>query len=40
MGSLVLDIDGEQLDAQFLDRAGKARDHFRVLKRTSGSIGN
>jgi hypothetical protein len=33
MGSLVLDIAGDQLDAQFLDRTGNARDHFQVLKR-------
>jgi calcineurin-like phosphoesterase family protein/purple acid phosphatase-like protein len=32
LGSLVLDIDGERLDAQFLDAAGDVADHFTILK--------
>ena len=32
LGSLVLDVDGQRLDAQFLDSAGIRRDYFTVLK--------
>ena len=32
LGSVVLDVDGDRLDASFLDSAGTVRDHFTVLK--------
>lgn len=32
LGSVVLDINGSQLDAQFLDTAGKRRDYFTLRK--------
>jgi regulation of enolase protein 1 (concanavalin A-like superfamily) len=34
LGSVVLDIDGQQLDAKFLDDAGVIRDSFTLLKGT------
>jgi hypothetical protein len=35
LGSMVLDIDGNRLDARFLDSGGVAADHFTIIK---GSI--
>jgi acid phosphatase type 7 len=32
LGSLVLDIDGNRLDAKFLDSAGVVRDYFTIIK--------
>jgi hypothetical protein len=32
LGSVVLDIDGDQLDAQFIDSTGKRRDYFTLRK--------
>jgi hypothetical protein len=32
LGSLVLDIDGSELDASFLDETGAVRDYFTILK--------
>jgi hypothetical protein len=32
LGSLVLDIDGQRLDATFLDQRGRRRDHFTMRK--------
>lgn len=31
-GSLVLDIDTDQLDGYFIDRLGNQNDHFRISK--------
>jgi hypothetical protein len=31
-GSLVLDVDGQQLDGYFIDRLGNQSDHFRISK--------
>lgn len=36
-GSLVLDVEGPQLGAKFLDEAGQIRDQFVILKRTPGA---
>jgi hypothetical protein len=38
LGSLVLDVDGNRLDATFLDSTGAARDTFTILKGTSNNI--
>jgi len=38
LGSMVLDIDGNRLDAKFLDDAGTVRDYFTILKQ-GGPIG-
>jgi len=32
LGSVVLDVDGDRLDAKFLDNVGAVRDYFTVLK--------
>jgi len=32
LGSMVLDVDGNRLDAKFLDSAGVAADHFTIIK--------
>lgn len=32
LGSMVLDIDGDRLDAVFLDGAGLVRDRFSLIK--------
>src|SRR5439155_16088779 len=37
LGSLVLDISGNRLDARFIDSTGITLDHFTVLKGTSGT---
>jgi len=31
-GSLVIDVDGRQLDGYFIDKSGNVNDHFRILK--------
>ena len=31
-GSMVIDVDGNQLDAIYLDQTGAVRDHFRIVK--------
>jgi hypothetical protein len=36
-GSMVIDIDGERLEARFLDNAGAVRDSFTVLKQVLAS---
>ncbi|MCA9434113.1 MAG: hypothetical protein KC940_26570, partial [Candidatus Omnitrophica bacterium] len=33
MGSMVIDIDGDRLDARFLDIHGEVEDSFTILKR-------
>lgn len=38
LGSMVLDIDGNRLDAKFLDDAGTVRDYFTILKQ-GGVVG-
>jgi hypothetical protein len=38
LGSLVLEIDGDQLDARFLSSDGTVRDHFRIEKRVSHAV--
>ena len=38
LGSMVLDIDGNRLDAKFLDDAGTVRDYFTMLKQ-GGPVG-
>ena len=35
LGSMVLDVDGDTLDATFLDNTGVARDTFRIAKTVS-----
>ena len=37
-GSMVLDIDGDRLDATYLDQAGTSRDSFTMLKGVSGNL--
>jgi len=37
MGSMVVDIDGNRLDARFLDDHGSIRDSFTILKGTGGA---
>jgi hypothetical protein len=37
LGSLVLDINGNRLDAAFLDQAGVRRDYFTILKGTAAA---
>jgi hypothetical protein len=32
LGSMVLDVDGNRLDARFIDNVGATRDHFTILK--------
>jgi hypothetical protein len=32
LGSLVLDVDGDRLDAKFLDDLGAVRDSFAIVK--------
>ena len=32
LGSVVLDVDGRQLDGRFLDARGVVQDHFRIVK--------
>jgi hypothetical protein len=36
LGSLVLDIDGNRLDATFIDKYGRPRDYFTMLKESGG----
>ncbi len=38
LGSLVIDISGERLDALFLDDAGQELDHFTILKGTATGV--
>ncbi len=40
LGSVILDVDGDQLDAVFLDAAGAPEDHFTVVKGTAVGIGD
>ncbi len=37
LGSMVLDVSGNRLDATFIDSAGTRRDHFTLVKGTTGS---
>ncbi|HTU63976.1 MAG TPA: DNRLRE domain-containing protein [Polyangiales bacterium] len=37
LGSMVLDVDGDRLDAQYLDNNGTRRDYFTILKGGSGN---
>src|SRR2546425_3233331 len=37
LGSLVLDINGNQLDAKFLTSSGSVPDHFTIMKGSSGA---
>jgi hypothetical protein len=37
LGSLVLDVNGNRLDAIFLDQAGVRRDYFTILKGTAAA---
>ena len=37
LGSMVLDVDGNRLDAKYLDNAGTVRDYFTLLKGGSGN---
>src|SRR5947199_8340558 len=37
LGSLVLDVNGSQLDAKFLTSSGSVSDHFTILKGSSGA---
>ena len=39
-GSLVLDVNANQLDGYFIDKFGNQSDHFRVLKGTAGVCGD
>ncbi len=39
LGSVVLDVDGDQLDAVFLDAAGVPEDHFTMVKGAAVGIG-
>jgi Calcineurin-like phosphoesterase len=40
LGSLLVDVDGLQLDARFIDATGAVRDHFRIVKgEAAGSSG-
>jgi hypothetical protein len=38
LGSLVLDIDGNTLDATFLDSAGAVRDYFTIVKTSAAPV--
>lgn len=38
LGSLVLDVEGNTLDATFLDSSGVPRDHFSIIKGEGGPI--
>src|SRR5207247_5607886 len=38
LGSLVLDINGSRLDAQFLTSSRSVPDHFTILKGSSGTV--
>ena len=35
LGSLVIDIDGNQMDAKFLNDKGLVRDYFTIIKETN-----
>lgn len=37
LGSMVLDVDGDRLDAQYIDNTGARRDYFTILKGGSGN---
>jgi hypothetical protein len=37
LGSMILDVDGDRLDATYLDSAGTRRDYFTVIKGGSGN---
>jgi acid phosphatase type 7 len=37
LGSMVLDVNGDRLDAQYLDSTGARRDYFTVLKGVTGT---
>jgi hypothetical protein len=37
LGSMVLDVDGNRLDAQYLDNTGARRDYFTIIKGGSGN---
>jgi hypothetical protein len=39
LGSMVIDVDGHQLDARFIDDANQVRDHFRIVKGPACSDG-
>ncbi len=38
LGSMVLDIDGNRLDAKFLDNTGAVADYFTLIKGVTGSV--
>jgi hypothetical protein len=38
LGSMVLDIDGDRLDARYLDNTGTRRDYFTILKGGGGNV--
>ena len=38
LGSMVLDIDGNRLDAKFLDNTGIVADYFTLIKGVTGSV--
>ena len=38
LGSMILDIDGNQLDATYLDSTGAVRDYFTMIKGGTGNV--
>jgi acid phosphatase type 7 len=40
LGSVVLDVNGDQLDAKFINDSGTVRDYFTILKNTGDTVPN